>query len=670
MFFDIQDPDVVEAEHPLRVSQPSSIVGTSPRAHDEEERIPTDPRGALLCANGGSPVPSGRVVDAVILAAGRARRMQPISDGIHKALLPIGDSTILGRLVENLCALDVRRITVVTGYRSEDIRGYLDEHFPDVLINYVHNARFDETNNIVSLAIALEALGQEIEGDDIILCECDLLLDLDVLRGLEACPDPNVAVVDQWRPGMDGTVVTVENGFVNAVYPPERQGPDFSYGGTYKTLNIYRFSRTFVRATFQPLLSAYSTSVDEHCYYEVVLAMLASLPKHRIAAYVIKPSAWVEVDDPNDLENARFHFEPSSRMEILDRAYGGHWNFSILDFSFIANPFFPPPALLAMLRRALPELLANYGSSLPVLNRKMSVFLRCDPNRVQTLNGASQIFPILRSLWSDATVGIPSPTFGEYARSFPRAVNYPVEDGLDLPALHEVAGGSVEKLVVVNPNNPTADLVNSADIFELARSHPGTTIFVDESFLSATHQPSLVTMLESDPLQNLVVLSSLSKVLGVPGLRVGYLYGCDLSLLEAVRHQLPIWNNSSVAEFFIEMLVKFRPALEESMAEWATEALDFSAALRELPRVESVREEAVSFLLLTLADEPTVRVTRLRENLLQRDGINLKDVSNRFSDGRIRIRLAVRSHQDNERLLQALRRELQATGKAAYPSYA
>jgi histidinol-phosphate/aromatic aminotransferase/cobyric acid decarboxylase-like protein/choline kinase len=588
-------------------------------------------------------------MQAIILAAGRARRMQPISDHVHKALLPIGTSTILGRIVDNLEAIGVTRLTVVTGYRAQDVQAFLETRHPDLDVRYVHNSRFERTNNIVSLAMAFDSMSFD---DDIILCECDLLLDPEVLTGLKDSPEPNVAVVDRWRPGMDGTVVTVADGFVEGVYPPDTQGPEFNYRDTFKTLNIYRFSKTFVRSTLHPIMSAYANSVDDNCYYEVVLAMLAGIPRHRIAAHVVDTAAWIEVDDPNDLEIARFHFEPESRAEILDRSFGGHWNFNLLDYSFIANQYFPPPALTAMMRRALPDLLSSYGSAQAVLNRKMALFVQCDPAHILMLNGASQVYPILHRLWSDDTVAIPSPTFGEYGRHFSSAIRYVDGPGVDLRDLHDAADRA-RRLVVVNPNNPSGTVLETADVFALAKDHPETTVLVDESFIATSGQPSIVPMVEANPLENVMVLTSLSKVLGVPGLRVGSLYSRDQEALAAIANELPIWGNSSLAEFFVEMLVKFRPALERSIESTLADAAQFSDALRCLPCVEEVCTGAGSFLLVKFGNA-SVAGAGIRRQLLEQHRIEVKDVSGRFADGGVRLRLAVRRPGDNRRLLAAL----------------
>ena len=116
---------------------------------------------------------------------------------------------------------------------------------------FVRNERYETTNNIVSLRLALDALDP---GADLLLVECDLLLGRGMLARLVAAGQGNVALVDRYRTGMDGTVVSVSGGFVTRVIPPSEQRDGFDYRDMYKTLNVYRFSHEFCRDTIAPLL--------------------------------------------------------------------------------------------------------------------------------------------------------------------------------------------------------------------------------------------------------------------------------------------------------------------------------------------------------------------------------------------------------------------------------
>jgi hypothetical protein len=77
--------------------------------------------------------------------------------------------------------------------------------------------------------------------------------------------------------------------------------------------------------------------IDSGCAYEIVLGMLINMQRETVRAEELGESQWAEVDDPNDRASARFTVEPEVRGRILDRAKGGHWNFKLLDFSFMSS---------------------------------------------------------------------------------------------------------------------------------------------------------------------------------------------------------------------------------------------------------------------------------------------------------------------------------------------
>lgn len=591
----------------------------------------------------------GQELQAVILAAGSGRRMQPLSDAMHKALLPVGPTTILGRILDALSAIDVRRIMVVTGYRAGDIEEFIHARGESFDIRFVYNKDYATTNNIFSLSLALDSLEFDT---DLLLIECDVLFGREVLERLARHPAPNVALVDRYRSGMDGTVVSVTEGKVTQVFTPSVQGPDFVYADKYKTLNIYRFDREFCRSVLKPLVNAYANHIDSSCYYEVVLSMLSNVPDHRIEAEIVEGEDWIEVDDPNDLDAARFMFEPARRAEILDHAFGGHWNFDIVDFSFMCNRYFPTNAMVAAMRNALGDIVTQYGSAQWLLNEKMAYFLRCDSRRLQVLHGATQAFPILRRLFLGKQVAIPEPSFGEYRRCFPQATTYRDRPGIDIIDLQLIAG-SVDVLVVVNPNTPTGTLLDTEALYALAASYPATTFLVDESFLGFSGERSLIELLEQNPIENMVVLCSLSKNLGIPGLRLGYLYTCDPGVNKAVLDELPVWNLSSISEFFMELLLKFRGEFEESIRLTIEDREKFRVGLQRLELVDHVHESGGNFLLVCLFGETSELAGLVRQRLLEENRIEVKNVTSRFPDGIPRLRLAVRKACDNDRLLEA-----------------
>ena len=578
---------------------------------------------------------------AIILAAGAGKRMYPLSEETHKCLLPVGEATLIDRMLEGLIQVGVQEVVVLTGYRAEQLRGHLEQHYPEggpLRLHYVHNERYHETNNVVSL---LEALRGHDLKDEFLLLEADLIFDFSVLRRAVDSPHPNVAILAPFKSGMDGTVAEVRQGWVHDIIPPERQNGDATQH--YKTVNIYKFSQAFAYGPLREMLAYYCDRFEEGCYYEKILGMLIYAGQLQLRGEVLDSEAWAELDDPHDVVRAQAIFDGKRLLNQLEYNFGGLWNFPVVDFNFIRNIYFPNDAFVEELRQRLPELMYNYGSRQAILDQKMATFLRCPAEPLIILNGASQAYPILAEFYGQIKTLIPSPTFGEYPRVFPWADTF--VDHPDLPTQQlEERIGQYQLVVLVNPNNPTGSLLPSATLWNWVVSHPQVQFLIDESFLDFSEEPSLTRCLEENPVSNLIVLKSLGKGLGVPGLRMGYLYTHNRAVHELFRKRLPIWNHNSLVEFFLETGLKHRSALQRSFADTRTERERFGELLRQLPGISRIWPSAANFFLAEIGDE--IDRDGLLRQMLRLAGIYVKDISSKMD--RRSLRIAVRSQADND----------------------
>ena len=572
---------------------------------------------------------------AIILTAGYGRRMRPLTHTTHKTLLRINDKTIIEWIIDSLQSHHITDIVIVTGYQGEALRSFLNQTYPQLTFEYIHNERYAETNNIFSMAIALENTAIT---SDILLIECDLIFEPSVLTRLLNTPHPNTALVDRYQRGMDGTVVEIDSqNVITRVIPPHLQSDTFDFTDKYKTLNIYRFSQAFCQGDFKKIMTYYAHTIDSNAYYELMLGILIYLQRNTIHAVPLQGECWTEIDDPNDLKIAQYLFEPEQRQSLLASAHGGFWNYPVLDFCYLRNLYFPSGAMLSELRNSLPSLLQNYGSSQSLLNQKLAYFLLCDPAHVTALNGAAQAFPFLQQYFRDRTVFIPTPTFGEYSRLFPHAIPY-----LDLANLQQLRPHLHPNSVIffVNPNNPTGTTFPTQELYDFAVNHPQATIGVDESFIDFSDQPSLETQLTKAPLPNLFVLKSLSKSLGIPGLRLGYLFSTNQALHQALQAKLPIWNLNAVAEHCLECLLKHRPVLTAAFEQIKQDRTHLAQQLQSLSLIETVHPSGGNFLHATLTCSPSTLKT-ISQQLLIHFNIYIKDISDRFADNKSHIRLAV-----------------------------
>jgi histidinol-phosphate/aromatic aminotransferase/cobyric acid decarboxylase-like protein/choline kinase len=587
---------------------------------------------------------------AIILAAGLGRRMMPLTENVHKTLLSVGGRPIIDRLICGLKESGIFRITIVTGYRADELESYVRRRFPDLELSFVRNDLYESTNNIHSLALAFEQLDFT---ENIVLLESDLIFEPAVLRRLIASKHENVAVVDRYRVGLDGTVVALSDSkVVTHVIPASLQGSNFDFSDKYKTLNIYKFSAEFCRTTFSRLLSYYNRIIDNNCYYELILGILIYMQQAQIHAVTLNGELWAEVDDPNDLRNAEFVFAPQHRRRHLENSWGGYWNTPILDFAFIRNMHFPPDSMVSQLMSNLSKLMTNYGSTQSLLNEKLANYLRCKPENVHFLNGASQFFPILRRYFVGRRVLLPTPTFGEYPRAFPDAATYADDGRFSVREVFDRADDS-DLIVVVRPNNPTGTTATSEDLQDVIRSADDKTVLVDESFIDFSDQPSLIPWLEQEDHSNVIVLKSLSKVLGVPGLRIGFVHTTDPIWAERIQSELPVWNVNSVAEHFIELLLKYPAELPSSFKQSRLDREALSQELSRLGVVEQVFASGGNFLLTKLrVSEEDADV--IADTLLIDHGIYVKSVSSKFVDGGTYWRIAVRTADENSQFCDAL----------------
>ncbi|HEY9705178.1 MAG TPA: aminotransferase class I/II-fold pyridoxal phosphate-dependent enzyme, partial [Allocoleopsis sp.] len=432
--------------------------------------------------------------------------------------------------------------------------------------------------------------------------------------------------------------------------PPHLQGADFNFQDKYKTLNIYKFSQDFCHNTFKKILTYYAQVINDNCYYELILGIIIYMQGGEIFAEILAGEKWAEIDDPNDLKIAKFIFDKSAQKEILDNSFGGYWNYDILDYCFIRNMYFPPNAILSELKNNLSKLIHNYGSKQTILNQKLATYLLCDENRAIALNGLSQIYPILEQYLEGKKVLIPEPSFGEYSRIFPNKLTYSDKIGFNTEEIQEKIP-HCQVIVIVNPNNPTGSLLPTQWIYDLAVKYSEILVIVDESFIDFSQEQSILHLLEITPLNNVILLTSLSKSLGVPGIRLGYSYSANSQFNHYVRGKIPIWNLNSLAEYYLEIILKFRDNIKLSFQKTKEDRDKFTEELQKLPIVDRIYPSSGNFLLVRLNCDFNVK-NHIIERLLSEHGIYIKDVSDRFQGEKGYFRLAVRNGQDNQKFVQ------------------
>ncbi|MDK1378133.1 MULTISPECIES: phosphocholine cytidylyltransferase family protein [unclassified Sinorhizobium] len=243
---------------------------------------------------------------AVILAAGCGSRLRPLTDLRPKPLVEVNGTPILHNALRNLEAVGVKDVTIVVGYRKDDIKYSCGNHFGNLEINYVESSVFDKTGSAYSLWLARHAL---LTGD-IYLLEGDVFFELDALHYLGTIGAENVAAVAPFDPSMEGSaVVLTENDYIAEVRM-KQTAANLIDGSPqlFKTMNLIRFSGTDLRETIVPHLDHLIGCGAVKSYTEELLSDLVQIKDLRIAAARCDGVRWYEIDNEDDLRIAEAMF--------------------------------------------------------------------------------------------------------------------------------------------------------------------------------------------------------------------------------------------------------------------------------------------------------------------------------------------------------------------------
>ena len=578
-----------------------------------------------------------------------------------KCMVKIHGTTLAERALDALAEAGITKCIVVAGYKKENLTAFLGTQYKNIHIEYVYNDIYNKTNNIYSLYLAKDYLA----ADDTILLESDLIFENSLIRDIAAFPAPVAAAVAKWEAWMDGTVVRLAGDGVIAAFVPKKLFNFNEKDAYYKTVNIYKFSKEFSATTYIPFLESYMKSMGTNEYYEQVLRVIASLDTCELKAFVLGGQKWYEIDDAQDKDIAETIFAQNApaKLELVARRYGGYWRFpAMLDYCYLVNPYFPPPRLCSEMKSCFETLLAGYPSGLSVQNMLAAKMFNVDEETMLAGNGAAELIRALSGAVS-GKVCIIQPTFNEYAESFQKnqriQIIYKTVKNM-VYTKDDVLQWSEESdvIVLINPDNPSGNYIAQNDVLEIASfcAGQGKMLILDESFIDFAAGQDTHSLIEQpvlDAYPNLVLIKSLSKSYGIPGLRLGVLACGNRGFIADIRKNLPIWNINSFAEYFLQIIGKYKTEYRESCVKIAAERERLCAEL-EKTGLFNVYPSQANYLLCEIKTGHSA--APLAAFLLINHDIFIKDLTGKagIPAGASYIRLAVRGSEDNDRLLRAL----------------
>ena len=552
-------------------------------------------------------------MQAIILAAGMGKRLKHLTKSNTKCMISVCGETLIERLLGQLDGKGLTRIIIVIGYKGDVLREYIESLDVKTPVIFVSNSDYETTNNIRSLFLA----SGYMEEDDSLLFESDVIFDGRVLDMLLSDPRQSLVVVDKYASWMDGTCVTLNDDNSIREFVPKSKFDFKKTDDYYKTVNIYKFGRDFSKNTYIPFLKAYVQALGNSEYYEQVLKVITILENIELRALRLTGQKWYEIDDAQDLDIASVMFSPSPEVKLkqMQERFGGYWRFpDMLDFCYLVNPYFPPQTMIEEMKANFESLLRDYPSGMNVNARLAGKIFDIPDEEIVVGNGAAELIKsVLDCL--EGKIGIIRPTFEEYPNRCDSAaltVFSSNKDGFVYSAediIRYYKDSGISSLVLINPDNPSGNYIPETDVRHLAEwcKEHAIRLIVDESFIDFV-EGCPGTLLNQDTIEsypNLILIKSISKSFGVPGLRLGVLATADTGLVDSIKKTVSIWNINSFAEYYLQIEEKYKAAYKEAIELIIADRSKLYDDLNKIPNLHPFPSQANYILVKLKGISPT-----------------------------------------------------------------
>lgn len=339
----------------------------------------------------------------------------------------------------------------------------------------------------------------------------------------------------------------------------------------------------------------------------------------------------------------------------------------LIDFSASINPLGPSPKVWQALSQSRTAL-QHYPD--PVcwdLRKTLALRWGCSLEEIVVGNGSTELIHVLPSVLDLRHLLIVGPTFSEYASAMSRAggrvtmmcaerrqgYRPPLERVAALLNRTRPGDRGIDAVLLCNPNSPTGQACEAEAMMDLARMAERTRIWliVDETFADYCEDRSILSTRSS--FSRVIVLRSLTKFHGLPGLRVGYAVSVP-AVIEQLRAHLPPWSVNAMGQIAATAAVGDAVHVAKSLSFMRKERARLTARLARLPGCRVFPSE-VNFLYVELPPRWSAAAMTAR---LRHDGLLIRDCSAVPGLHAHSVRIAVRTRRENDRLVRALFRLL------------
>ena len=331
----------------------------------------------------------------------------------------------------------------------------------------------------------------------------------------------------------------------------------------------------------------------------------------------------------------------------------------ILDFSSNINPKLIPN-LESYILEGLKECTSYPDINYTRLRKNISDYINVKPEFIIPGNGATEIiYLLMKSI--NKRLAIFNPTFSEYKRSAEL-------NGLDILHLNLDKNNNFEinlenlksninnfdSLFVCNPNNPNGKVKNLEKVLHLIVENKKLLI-VDETFMEfVEHEEKYSLIKYVEKYENIFILKAVTKFFGMPGLRLGYGVTSNKEIIEKIYTYKEPWTINSFADNLSNYIFKDENYIKESKEYYIKERDFLTKELSQIPSIE-LYETDTNFILLKLKEN---KANDIKEKLFIESNILIRDASNFIGLDESYIRIAIKSHSENEILIKELKKVL------------
>lgn len=322
----------------------------------------------------------------------------------------------------------------------------------------------------------------------------------------------------------------------------------------------------------------------------------------------------------------------------------------ILDYSTNINPDAPEKALKAAKRAT--KRIGNYpDTAYTSLRQAVCDYIHTKRNYIIPGNGATEIIYLaIRAAWGDR-VGILSPTFSEYERACRIFSKKIVKMGFDYADVLKNLD-NFDTLVICNPNNPDGQLRDLKDIMDLMKINCKTVI-VDETFIEFSSEEDKYSLIKHiEDYENLIVIRAVTKFFGMPGIRFGYGVCSNKKLMKTMYDIKEPWSVNEFANTMCKAAFTDEDFVMRTKKYYREESLRVYDRLKELRFINAEKSEA-NFILCKI-ESNFINSAALKDEMFKSHNILIRNCES-FAMGDKYFRIAIKSREDNDRVIDALR---------------